>query len=102
MAGSGVACGQIDLSDSALVIPEGESFIHIKTAALNLAQGTYSINVAFFGINKRTTIIHAVDVGRIEVAGAVPYWCSYKVPVDELKIELVSESDLPDGCEPFK
>jgi lipopolysaccharide transport system ATP-binding protein len=81
---TGAPAAQVDLTDRIREIPAGKNTLEVSLRRLDLADGIYSINVAFFAAVRAQTIVHAVGCGSLRVLGAPLLWTAYKAPVEEL------------------
>jgi len=92
---AGSAVGQADFSSQLDIIPAGESILKVRIERVDLAQATYTLNLAIFSENQRETLIHAVGCSKVKVEGAPYLWCAYKMPVE--KVVVSSTEPLPDA-----
>jgi lipopolysaccharide transport system ATP-binding protein len=83
---NGVTAAQADYTQFISEIPEGNKRLKLDLIRIDLAEGNYTINMAIFGEDRRSTIIHAVNCGKVSIKGPPNMWCSYKIPVKKLTI----------------
>jgi hypothetical protein len=89
---SGMVAAQIDVSNTCRDLPTGRSTMRVKLERIDLAAGIYTLNVAFFGVNRRQTLVHLVNCATVQVRGQAHLWCNYKVPVDSVTFLPVTVS----------
>ena len=79
---SGNPAGQADFSSQISFVPEGKSRIAISIHRLDLAHGTYFLNLGLFGTQNSETIFLWVNAAKVEVRGSPYLWCGYKMPTE--------------------
>jgi lipopolysaccharide transport system ATP-binding protein len=83
-----VLAGHADFSEQLRSIPKGKSLITIKITAVDLAGGPYQVNVQIFAKGGRELLVHAFGCARLNVAGPHRLWCSYRLPVAGVEVQL--------------
>lgn len=79
---SGNPAGQADFSSQIPFVPEGKSTIAICIHRLDLAHGTYFLNLGLFGTQNSETVFLWVNAAKVEVRGSPYLWCGYKMPTE--------------------
>jgi lipopolysaccharide transport system ATP-binding protein len=77
----GTPVAQVDITHHITGIPAGANRLTIQLARVDLADGTYRMNLALFGDRRRETIAHAVGGATLRVHGDAFLWVAYKVQV---------------------
>lgn len=77
---SGSPAGQADITGQIEWLEFGTNQITVRMEHVDLADGSYTFNVALFGSNRRKTLVHSVSAGLVHVVGKPLLWCAYKIP----------------------
>jgi lipopolysaccharide transport system ATP-binding protein len=85
----GVPAAQAEISGYLQEIPRGKSTLRVKIARVDLAHGTYTVNMTLNTDRWRTVLANCVNCASIQVRGDRYFWCNYKMPVENLTIQEI-------------